>query len=63
LQEEQQEEEQRKKLEEQQEDDAKNKGIYSLVIKLDRDFSIEIRKLDYYFTNSLVTFLIFSPLF
>ena len=35
----QQEEEQREKKEE---GDAKNKGIYSLVIKLDRDGSVEI---------------------
>ena len=44
--EEQQEEAQRKKLEEQQEeeDDAKSKGIYSLVIKFDRDNSIEVLK-------------------
>jgi len=41
--EEQQEEEQRKKPEEHRED--KNKGIYSLVIKLDSDVSIEIGKL------------------
>jgi len=67
------EKEQRKKHEE--EGDAKNKGIYSLVVKFNRDSSIEILKLLYgiplkaifrwfcYFTHSLETFLIVSSPF
>jgi len=65
LQEEQLEKEQRKKLEEQQEEDEDNKGIYNLVIKLDKGNSIDIGKLGsikfpegyYVYTGSALNYL------